>query len=143
MPVTTPVAGSTVATPVALLLHVPPDDASVSVVVIPIHTVLLPPMDTGAATTVTATLAPAAQPVEYVMFATPPPVPVTTPPAVTVAILVLSEFQLPPVLASVNVVVALTQMLPPPVTGAGVAYTVVVAVAALPHPFAYVIVTTP
>ena len=47
-PVTTPEA-SIVATPVALLLHVPPLVASASVVVADVHTVVVPVIDAGVA----------------------------------------------------------------------------------------------
>jgi hypothetical protein len=46
-PVTTPVAGFTVAKEVLLLLHVPPPVASVSVSDEPAHTLVPPMMDTG------------------------------------------------------------------------------------------------
>ena len=53
MPLTTPVPLPTVAMLVALLLHVPPANASVSVVVYPVHTVFDPPMAPGIGFTVT------------------------------------------------------------------------------------------
>ena len=52
MPVTTPVAGTTVATAVLLLLHVPPPTLFVNDVVCPAHTVAVPPIEAGAAFTV-------------------------------------------------------------------------------------------
>ena len=52
-PVTTPVAGITVAIPVEPLLHVPPNVASESEVVAPTHTVGLPRIGVGSASTVT------------------------------------------------------------------------------------------
>ena len=58
-PVTTPVVAPTVATDVLLLLHEPPDVASVSVIVEPVHTELLP--DIAAADVVTVTVLYAAQ----------------------------------------------------------------------------------
>jgi hypothetical protein len=42
MPVTTPLALPTIATPVLLLLHIPPDAALVNVIVLPTHTVDVP-----------------------------------------------------------------------------------------------------
>jgi len=54
MPVTEPVLEPTVATPVLLLLQVPPPVALLSVVLAPIHTVDDPAMADGTAFTVTA-----------------------------------------------------------------------------------------
>ena len=50
--VTTPVLLTTVATEVVLLLHVPPVVVSVSVVLDPIHSPVVPPMAAGPAVTV-------------------------------------------------------------------------------------------
>ena len=61
MPVTTPVVEPTVPTAVLLLIHVPPPDRSVSAVVKPMHTFILPIIVTGNELTVTEV--PAAQPV--------------------------------------------------------------------------------
>ena len=52
VPVTTPVVEFTVAIPVALLLHVPPAVASVSVIVWPAQTTVGPDMATGKELTV-------------------------------------------------------------------------------------------
>ena len=51
-PVTIPVEEPTVATDILLLLHVPPERASLSVILVPAITVLLPEMVAGAALTV-------------------------------------------------------------------------------------------
>ena len=53
MPVTMPVLRPIVATPVALLVQVPAPKASVSVVVLPIHTLSVPDIAAGAGETVT------------------------------------------------------------------------------------------
>lgn len=53
-PETMPDEEPTVATPVALLLHVPPVGLQLSVVVDPSHTVVVPVMDPGAVVTVTS-----------------------------------------------------------------------------------------
>ena len=58
------------------------------------------------------------------MVATPPETPVTTPVVETVAIAVLEELQVPPVVVLLNVVVAPRQTEPAPVTAAGVLGTV-------------------
>ena len=48
IPLTTPLDGPTIATPVLLLLHVPPDDPSVSVIFDPAHTIAVaPPIAVG------------------------------------------------------------------------------------------------
>jgi hypothetical protein len=52
-PLITPVEEPTVATAVLLLLHVPPDDAEVSVVVLPTHVTAVPVIDAGKGSTVT------------------------------------------------------------------------------------------
>jgi hypothetical protein len=52
-PVTTPVVEVTTATPVVLLLQVPPETVLVSVVRAPTHTEAVPDMTEGAALTVT------------------------------------------------------------------------------------------
>jgi hypothetical protein len=51
VPLTSPVE-STVATEVLLVVHVPPDGELVSVIVEPMHSVLLPPVMDGAASMV-------------------------------------------------------------------------------------------
>ena len=56
-PETTPEADPTVATPVLLLLHVPPVTASVSVVVEPVQSVTVPRMAVGVGFTVTTKVA--------------------------------------------------------------------------------------
>ena len=48
-----PVVRSIVAMPVLLLSHVPPAEASVSVVVRPVHTCIVPPIEAGNGFTVT------------------------------------------------------------------------------------------
>jgi len=55
-PVTTPVVPSIVATLPLLLLHAPPLTACVSVVVLPTHTLAVPPIDANAALTVTSVM---------------------------------------------------------------------------------------
>ena len=52
MPVTTPVEDPMVATPVALLLHVPPEVVLVNVVVKPTHTLVVPAIAAGFGLTV-------------------------------------------------------------------------------------------
>ena len=59
-PVTTPV-DETVATPVALLLQVPPDVASNKVVVLPVHTEVVPVIAGGAVQATVMIASPAAQ----------------------------------------------------------------------------------
>ena len=55
VPVTTPDAEPTVATPVALLVHVPPLVVLVSVVVIPTQVLAVPAIASGSGLTVTVT----------------------------------------------------------------------------------------
>jgi hypothetical protein len=78
-PVTIPEAAPIVAMLVLPLSHVPPAEASVSVVVRPIHTVAVPPMDAGNGLTVTIVVV--VQPLVNVkvMAAVPAVSPETTP----------------------------------------------------------------
>ena len=57
MPVTSPVTDPTVPATILLLLHVPPPEASVKLVVNPIHTVLVPFIVPGNGLTVTVVVA--------------------------------------------------------------------------------------
>jgi len=108
-PVTTPVA-LMVAAAGLLLLHTPPDTASVRVMFRPMHTLAGPLMvpPTGEGFTVTALVAVAVPHLlvtEYVMVAGPPLTPVTTPVAPTLATAALLELHTPPAAASVRVLV--------------------------------------
>ena len=78
MPYTNPVVTSIVATPVLLLVHVPDGVASLSIVVLPAHTVAVPVIAaTGFTETDVVTKQPPAM--VYVIVAIPVPVPVITP----------------------------------------------------------------
>jgi hypothetical protein len=134
-PVTTP-DELTDATAAFELVQVPPPVASVSDVVDDWHTVLLPLMAAGGAVMVTAFVAADPQPLLYVMVADPPEIPVTTPPASTVAMPVLLLVQVPPRLVFARVVVLATQMLIalPGVMAAAAAMMVTVVVAGVPQP---------
>jgi hypothetical protein len=55
MPLTIPVLNPIVATPVLLLVHVPPPTPSLKDRALPIHTVATPPITVGDALTVTVT----------------------------------------------------------------------------------------
>ena len=80
LPVTIPVVISTVAIPVALLLHVPPAIASVNCVVSPGHTVNVPVITPGNGLTVTTAVVIQVVGNVYVIVVVPNgPVPVTIP----------------------------------------------------------------
>lgn len=95
-PVTTPVAASTVARAVLLLLQVPPGKELLRVVVAPKHAMNTPVIGPGVG--VTVTVATALQPATvYIMLAVPGVIPVTTPVvALTVATPVDKLLQVPP-----------------------------------------------
>lgn len=113
IPVTTP-EFVTVAILVLLLLHVPLD-VGVTVAVEPSHTLVAPPR-TGKASTVTLPVVAEHPVVEFVNVnvTVPDAIPVTIPPLVTVAMLVLLLAQVPPV-AGERVVFSPTQIEEPPV----------------------------
>jgi hypothetical protein len=110
MPVTIPVDDPIVATPVLLLLQIPPMEASDSVVVKPVHTVVEPVIVAGAALTVTI-LVSKQLPSEYEITAVPTATPVTTPDEFIVATAVFALLHAPPPVAPVKVVVAVGQIL--------------------------------
>ena len=64
-PLTTPVVEPIEATPEPLLLHVPPPVISLNVVVLPVHTDVVPEIPLGAAFTVTVVVA--EQPVDDIV----------------------------------------------------------------------------
>src|ERR1700744_4787479 len=133
LPVTLPLA-SIVATVLSLEVHVPPLVASVSVMMLPAQTVLLPRIGAvvGGALTVTVVVWLLEQMpfvMVYVMVTVPTALPVTLPAASIVAIVLSLEVQVPPLVASVNVIVlpAQTILLPRIGTVVGVALTATVA----------------
>ena len=114
-----------------LVHETPPPVASVRNVVLPWHTSVLPDIAAGAALTVTLYVL--LQPVGsvYVIIAVPAELPVTfpEPPPVTV---VLSELHVPPLVASLSVIVELSHTLTGPVIAAGFGLTVIIIVARQP-----------
>jgi hypothetical protein len=139
-PVTNPVAGFTVAHTVLLLLHMPPDEPELNDVISPEHTVVMPVIAVGNA--FTFIVAVAIQPVAakvYVIRDVPALTPVATPPpapgpGVIVATPVVALLQVPPGVASLNVVVEPTQTIVVPVIAAGSGFTVTVVVMEHPVP---------
>ena len=119
-----------VATAVLLLLHVPEGVASLSVVVKPAQTAIVPVIDAGNGLTVTGVVM--IQPVVlsvYVIVGVPAATPVTTPVALlTVASNVLLLLQLPSGVASLKLVVKPAHTLVVPVIAAGSGLTVAVLV---------------
>jgi hypothetical protein len=107
-----------VAMALLLLLHVPPVVLSLSIVVADGQVVPEPVIAAGAGFTVSALLA--VQPFgdKYIIFAVPAPVAVTKPVTPTVATPVLSLIHVPPLVASVNVKVALWHIGVTPLTAA-------------------------
>jgi hypothetical protein len=127
-PVTTPVDEPTVATPVALLLHVPPDVAFARVVVVPVHMLVFPVMGRRALMVTTAVMAHPPDGV-YEIVVLPPATPVTTPVDPTVAMDVLLLVHVPLPAASVSVTVPPAQTAELPVIAGGSADTVTTVVA--------------
>jgi len=126
-PVTVPPV-EIVAIPVLLLLHVPPAVASVRVELAPTHACRVPPIAAGIGSTVN--VAKALQPSEevYVIVTVPAETPVTVPPVLTVAVAELLLLQLPPVVASLSVVLLPSQTAIVPVIAFGNGSTVNVVV---------------
>jgi hypothetical protein len=141
-PVTVPPV-PTVATAPLLLLHAPPEVASLSVVDEVAHTLNVPAIGTGVVFTVTVTvcLHPVAK--AYVMIEVPNDTPVTVPDVPTVATLVLLLAQVPPAEASVRLMVEPTQTPVDPVITAGTGFTVNTLVFRQPVESAYVIMVVP
>ena len=126
-PAVIPVVKPTVATLVALLLHVPPVVPSVSVIVEPEQTAVIPEMGKGEAFMVTAMLLVHPARAEYVIVSAPGVTPVIVPaPGKTVAIPVLLLLHVPPVVASIKIVVAPVQAVVAPVITAGNELTVTI-----------------
>lgn len=135
-PVTLPDA-STVAISVLLLLHVPPLAASASVIIAPAHTADGPVIAGGGVFTDISVLAVQPEPIAYTAVAVPPDTPLNTPVSGSiVAIEVGVTLHIPPVSASVNVIVVPgtrhTDDGPP--IGGGTGFTVTTAVAGQPVP---------
>jgi hypothetical protein len=122
---------------VLLLLHVPPDIASLRVVVDPTHTLNVPPIAGGAGFTVMIRVA--AQPVGnvYVIMAVPADTPTTSPvvtPVVTaVAMPVLLLLHVPAPVVSVKVIDCPWHTLPGPSTG-DIAFTIIDRITVQPRP---------
>ena len=121
MPATIPVREPTVAVAVVLLVQVPAPLASLSAVVLPVHTVVVPVIGDGTGTTFTVVVALHRPPNEYVITAVPratPQAEPVVPPIVTLPVVPLT--QLPPAVASLNVMQLPLHILVPPVIAAGV-----------------------
>ena len=119
----------TVAIPVLLLLHVPPVVASLNPVVPPSQTVVVPLIEDGNGLIVTVLVI--LQPVAavYKIIDVPPVTPVTTPvDELTVATAVVPLLQVPPLVASLSVVVAPAHATAVPVIANGNGLTVIVLV---------------
>ena len=142
-PVTIPELMPIVAIVVAVLVQVPPPTASVSGVVAPIHTVIIPVMAAG--TGLTVTVSTAAQPDGNAeeMMAAPALLPMTTPEELTVATTVLLLLHTPPVVASLKLVVVPVHIYGVPVMATGDGITVMDFVTVQPLPNEYVIVDEP
>ena len=131
-PVTMPVVDPTLAIPVALLLQVPPPAASVKVVVNPEQTASVPSIAVGNGFTVATAVMMQSVGNVYVIVAVL--VVITTPPVtrpVAEPILAIPEallLHVPPVVASLNVVVSPEQTLRVPSIAVGDGFTVTTAV---------------
>jgi hypothetical protein len=128
-----PVPIPTVASAVFPLVHDPPTDTSLKVVVSPAHTLLLPVIPGGSGFTVIGVVTSQPTPSEYVIVAVPTFTPLTTPvPEPTLAITTLLLLQVPPVSASLSVVVLPIHTCIVPVIADGSEVTVIVFIAAQP-----------
>ena len=123
-PVTTPVPDTTVANDGLLLVQVPPDGVLLRVVVVVAHTEVVPVIPVGVMLTVNGIAIPQPAADVYEMFRVPLAIPATTPVVFTVPSAVLLLLQVPPVVASVSVVVDPAHTLLVPAIAAGVALTV-------------------
>ena len=123
-PVTTPVVDTTVAIEVLLQLHVPLP-ASLNVVDKPAQTVVFPIIAFGKGLTVTVLVVIQPVPSIYVMVVVPGDTLVTTPEpeGTMVATEVLLLLQVPPAVASLNVVIKPMQTLAKPVITDGKGFT--------------------
>src|ERR1043165_3762053 len=122
-----PLVEPTVATPVLLLLHVPPELTSASVVLAPTHTVPDPVMVAGIGFTVTVWFT--KQPVGRVYLMTGDGVVVSNPDTIpdvepTGAFVTSSDVHVPPEVDELNVVVPPTHTFGVPVMAAGSGLTV-------------------
>lgn len=126
-----------------LLLHVPPEVTSLSIVVKPEQTLVMPVIARGSGFTVMFFIE--MQPVGkvYVMVTGPAATPVSTPVLLIVASEVLLLLQVPPAVASVNCVVAATHTPAAPEIAAGKGFTITDVVAMQPKLREYVMVVVP
>lgn len=146
-PVTMPVDGSTVATEVLLLFQVPPVVLLLSVVVAPGQTVVVPLIGAVLITVMYVELKPIPQLLyaAYTIATEPALAPPTVPVKLTVAMLPFVLYQNPPGVASLSAAVLPVHSVLTPDIGAivGTVITVTVAVAVIPPPVVYDIVTVP
>ena len=134
MPATTPVLAFTVPTPVLLLLHVPPDVLLLNAVVLPTHTLAVPPIAPGIAYTVATAVA--KQPVDnvYVIVVVPGSIEVTMPlEGLTIAIDILLLVHVPPEVELDNVVLPGLHRIKLPVIAPGVGLIVTAIAASVPQ----------
>lgn len=124
----TPVDGSIVPIPGAEEVHMPPVVVSVNAVVVPAHNTLFPLIGCGNGFTVTTAVM--IQPVGkvYVTLAVPTLTPVTTPDDEPIDIVAELALHVPPVIASLSVVVRPTHTASGPEIAAGNGFTVSTAV---------------
>ena len=125
-PVTTP-PPVIVATAVVILLQVPPPVASDNVIADVSQKGTFPVIATGCVFTVTICAA-TQLPIVYDITDVPTALPVTTPPTVIVATVVVPLLHTPPLMASVSAVVKPTQTEGVPVIAAGCVFTVITVV---------------
>jgi hypothetical protein len=114
----------TVATPVVILVHVPPLAALARLVVAPAHRLSVPVIADAPELTVTTTALPQPTAGVYEMVVVPSTKPVTNPDALMVAFTVSLLLHTPPGVADANVVVVPLHTDKDPVMGATAACTV-------------------
>lgn len=132
-----------VATEVLLLLHVPPVVASLSEVVDPTQTLVVPSIAPGSGFTVTTVVLKHVVPKMYEITAVPKLLPVTHPVEATVATEVLLLLHVPPVVVSDKQFVPPRQMFAFPEIAAGSGFTFIVFIATQPTGDVASIVTAP
>jgi hypothetical protein len=131
-----------VAIAVLLLDQVPPEEASLKDVLDPEHTAAVPVTGGRPGITVMVCVAGEPQPVEYEIIEVPAVTPVVTPPASTVAVVLLLLLQTPAKVGSVKVAVFPAHKVEGPVIADGVEVTVI-GFSAEQLPMVYEIVAVP
>jgi len=142
-PVSKPVTRLIVASDDGPVIQVPPVVASLSITLLPWHTIAGPSMGGGGGSTVMSFVVVQPVPKEYVIVAKPGPAAYTVPVELTVATPVLLLPHVPPVVRSVSIVLEPRQILAAPVMSNGGVFTVNTTDDEQPVPSVYTTVVVP